>query len=153
MELTPSGRVVRSMLVVVTPSVVVSVDVPIGVPSSVKVTLPVRFAVPAFAATVAVNETASPVVDVRDDAVTDVVVGRGATVSVSGRRRGQEVGAAVVGGDDGVGCIGVVGLVAGHLRRVGRREGERLAARDGCPVVAQRHGAARSAGTGCGGRH
>ena len=44
MALTPSGRVVRSMLVVVTPSSVVSVDVPIGVPSSVKVTLPVGFA-------------------------------------------------------------------------------------------------------------
>ena len=90
MELTPNGRVVRSMLVVVTPSVVVSVDVPIGVPSSVKVTLPVGFAVPALAATVAVNETGSPVVDVRDDTVTDVVVGRGATVSVRAAVEGRK---------------------------------------------------------------
>ncbi len=70
MESTPSGRVVRSMLVVVTPAVVVSTEVPIGVPSSVKVTVPVGFAVPALGVTVAVKETASPVVDVRDDAVT-----------------------------------------------------------------------------------
>jgi hypothetical protein len=71
------------MLVEVTPPVVVSVDAPIGVPSSVKVTLPVGFSIPALTATVAVNETGSPVVAVRDDTVTDVVVGRGATVSVS----------------------------------------------------------------------
>jgi hypothetical protein len=82
MGLTPNGRVVRSMLVEVTPSVVVSVDVPIGVPSSVKVTFPVGCAPPALAITVAVRETGSPVVDARGDTVTDVVVGRGATVSL-----------------------------------------------------------------------
>jgi len=73
------------MLVVVTPPDVVSVDVPSGAPLSEKVTLPVGFvgfAAPALAATVAVNETASPEVDVLDDAVTDVVVETGATVSV-----------------------------------------------------------------------
>ena len=82
MELTPSGSVVRSMLVVVTPPDVVSVDVPSGAPLSEKVTLPVGFATLVLAATVAVNETASPEVDVPDDAVTDVVVETGATVSV-----------------------------------------------------------------------
>jgi hypothetical protein len=49
----------------------------------VKVTYPVGFAVPAVAATVAVKQTGSPMVDVGDDTVTDVVVGRGATVSVT----------------------------------------------------------------------
>jgi hypothetical protein len=78
------------MLVVVTPPVVVSVDVPIGEPLSVKVMLPVGFAVPALAATVAVNETASPEVVERDDAVTDVVVGCGATVSVTAAVEGRK---------------------------------------------------------------
>jgi hypothetical protein len=90
MELTPRGSVVRSMLVVVTPPVVDSVDVPIGVPSSLKVTLPVGFASPALAVTVAVKETGSPVVVVRDDAVTDVVVGCGATVSVTAAVEGRK---------------------------------------------------------------
>jgi hypothetical protein len=70
------------MLVIVTPSVVDNVDVPMGCPSSVKVTYPVGSAVAALEATVAVNEIGSPVVDVWEDTVIDVVVGRGATVSV-----------------------------------------------------------------------
>ena len=90
MELTPSGSVVRSMLVVVTPPVVVSVDVPSGAPLSMKVTLPVGFASPPPAATVAVNETASPEVDVPDDTVTDVVVASGATVSVRAAVEGRK---------------------------------------------------------------
>ena len=69
----------------------------------------------------------------RDDTVTVVVVDSGATFSVRCRRRGQEVGVPAVGGDDGVGCVGVVGLGAGDLWRVGRRESERLAAGDGIP--------------------
>jgi hypothetical protein len=83
MELSPNGRVVRSKLVVVDPSVVVNNEVPIGVPSSVKVTTPVGFALPPFAATVAVKETGSPVVAVLGETVIEVVVGRGATVSVT----------------------------------------------------------------------
>jgi hypothetical protein len=71
------------MLVEVTPPVVVSVEAPSGAPLSVKVTFPVGFAVPALTATVAVKETGSPVVAAWDDTVTDVLVGRGATVSVS----------------------------------------------------------------------
>jgi hypothetical protein len=69
------------MLAVVTPSVVDSIDVPTGAPPSVKVTLPVGLAAPALAATVAVKETGSPVVDVRDEVVIVVVVGLGATIS------------------------------------------------------------------------
>jgi hypothetical protein len=90
MELTPNGSVVTSMLVEVTPPVVVSVDEPIGAPLSVKVTLPEGFAVPALAATVAVNETGSPVVNALDDAVTDVIVGCGATVSVRAAVEGRK---------------------------------------------------------------
>jgi hypothetical protein len=78
------------MLVEVTPPVVVSVDAPIGAPLSVKVTLPEGFAVPALAATVAVNETGSPVVNALDDAVTDVIVGCGATVSVRAAVEGRK---------------------------------------------------------------
>jgi hypothetical protein len=80
------------MLVVVNPSVVVSIDVPSGVPLSVKVTLPVGFAVPAVAVTVAVNEIGSPVVEVWDDTVTDVAVGRGATISVRVAVEGRKSG-------------------------------------------------------------
>jgi len=92
MALAPKGRVVTSRLVVVTPLVVVSVDVPIGVPLSVKVTCPVGFAAPLLAATVAVKEIGSPVVNVLGDTVTDVVVGRGATVSVSAAVEGRKSG-------------------------------------------------------------
>ena len=60
MALTPSGSVVRSKLVVVTPPLVESVDVPSGVPPSVKVTIPVGFAVPVIEVTVAVNVMAPP---------------------------------------------------------------------------------------------
>jgi hypothetical protein len=78
------------MLVVVTPPLVVSVDVPIGVPSSVKVTLPVGLAFPPLAVTVAVKETGWPVVEVGDDTVTAVEVGRGATVSVTSAVEGRK---------------------------------------------------------------
>jgi hypothetical protein len=70
------------MLVEVTPPVVASVEAPSGTPLSVNVTFPAGFAVPALTDTVAVKEIGSPVVAERDDTVTDVAVGLGATVSV-----------------------------------------------------------------------
>ena len=113
MELAPNGRVVRSMLVVVTPPVVVSVDVPIGVPSSVKVTLPVGVRRPGARGHGGGERDGlarwSHVRRRRRDR-------RGGRLRRDGlgegRRRGQEVGAPAVRGDDGVGCIGVVGLAA-----------------------------------------
>ena len=80
-ESEPSGSVVRSMLVDVTPSVVDSVEEPRFVPLTVKVTLPSGIAVPDVGATVAVSVTLCPDVDADGDGVTLVVVGTGETFS------------------------------------------------------------------------
>ena len=76
-ESEPTGNVVRSMLVDVTPSVVDSVEEPRFVPLTVKVTVPSGIAVPDVGATVAVSVTLCPDVDADGDGATLVVVGTG----------------------------------------------------------------------------
>ena len=56
-ESAPTGNVVVSMLADVTPSVVVNVEVPSAVPSTLKVTEPSGMAAPVTGVTVAVNVT------------------------------------------------------------------------------------------------
>ncbi len=53
----PTGSVVVSMLAEVTPSVVVTVEAPSVVPSTLKVTVPSGTATPVVGATVAVSVT------------------------------------------------------------------------------------------------
>ncbi len=73
----PTGNVVRSMLVDVTPSVVDNVEEPSVVPLTLNVTMPSGRAVPVVGATVAVSVTLCPDVAADGDGATLVVVDTG----------------------------------------------------------------------------